>query len=126
MSSSNCCLQQLFEGLFSHFFSTHRSNYHRQDCQWFLELVNDNLDLSSQSSVSLEGEGGEGSDSESTGCISMGVYKVYLTRILGSTEMSDGSTVSCPALYKQSVCVPALNREIKFLLPVRVTCTRNV
>ena len=28
-----------------------------QDCQWFLELVNDNLDLSSQSSVSLEGEG---------------------------------------------------------------------
>ena len=84
------------------------------------------LTLSSQSSVSLEGEGGEGSDSESTGCISMGVYKVYLTRILGSTEMSDGSTVSCPALYKQSVCVPALNREIKFLLPVRVTCTRNV
>ena len=28
------------EGLFSHFFSPHRPDYHREDREWFLELAN--------------------------------------------------------------------------------------
>ena len=28
------------EGLFSHFFSAYRPNYHVEDVQWFLELAN--------------------------------------------------------------------------------------
>ena len=98
-------LQQLFEGLFSHFFSTHRTSYHHVDCKWFLQLVNENLDLSSASVGEHSSGDSDGSESESTGCISVGVYKMYLTRILGSTETSDSSMVSCPALYKQSVCL---------------------
>ena len=98
-------LQQLFEGLFSHFFSTHRTSYHHVDCKWFLQLVNENLDLSSASVTERSSGDSDGSESESTGCISVGVYKMYLTRILGSTETSDSSMVSCPALYKQSVCL---------------------
>ena len=30
----------LMEGLFAHFFSPHRPNYHADDCRWFLELAN--------------------------------------------------------------------------------------
>ena len=30
----------LMEGLFAHFFSPHRLEYHVDDCRWFLELAN--------------------------------------------------------------------------------------
>ena len=100
-------LQKLFEGLFSHFFSLDCTSYNQQDCQWFLELINQNLDLSSSfpSSFSLDESEAEQEDAggEPTSCVSVGIFKLFLTRILGTTEASDGSMVTCPALYKQWV-----------------------
>ena len=32
------------EGLFAHFFSSHRPAYHKEDIEWFLELANQQED----------------------------------------------------------------------------------
>lgn len=32
------------EGLFAHFFSSHRPAYHKEDMEWFLELANQQED----------------------------------------------------------------------------------
>ena len=34
----------LLEGLFAHFFSSHRPGYHKEDMEWFLELANQQED----------------------------------------------------------------------------------
>lgn len=94
-------LQMLIEGLFAHFFSTHRTSYHTLDCKWLLELINQNLVLSS--SVSDIKEMANEKELSSFSYISAGVYKLYLARILGATETSDGLMVSYPALYKPNV-----------------------
>ncbi len=33
----------LMEGLFAHFFSSHRPSYHPEDARWFMELANDQM-----------------------------------------------------------------------------------
>lgn len=37
-------IRLLIEGLFAHFFSSHRPAYHKEDVEWFLELANQQED----------------------------------------------------------------------------------
>ena len=104
----NTQLRRILEGLFSHYFSIHRPTPNAQDCQWFLELVNKNrhwnidylldqiraLHMSETKSprpqVSSPDE-----EHESHGCISMSVYKYYLTLLL---DKADDSNVGTPTM----------------------------
>ena len=38
---NNCSVMPFMEGLFAHFFSPYRRDYHTKDVQWFLELANE-------------------------------------------------------------------------------------
>lgn len=108
-------VRHLYEGLFSHFFSTHRVNHSIKDCQWFLELVNKNvhwmMETKSQGTRSPDYQFSDEratattSIPESSGCVPMSVYKLYLTRILGKAEVGTTrtNTFTSLTLYKPLV-----------------------
>ena len=113
---SSLHVRQLYQGLFSHFFSTHRPVYSSKDCQWFLELANKNvqwvvMNKKGQTKASLDGHFTDQIvapsviDPENRGCVPISVYKLYLTRILGKAEVGTAgiNTSKSLTLYKEWV-----------------------
>lgn len=96
---SSSHVHHLYEGLFSHFFSTHRISYSSQDCEWFLELANKNVQWIMNTKAQTF------ASPDSSGCVSISVYKLYLTRILGKAEVGTAgiNTSKSLTLYKQWV-----------------------
>ena len=81
------------EGLLEHCFSDYREQYHPQDIHWFLELANRQLwdeiyPASSPTRTQLCDLLKPGSFTENfpNGCISLNVFKFYLSRILAKSK----------------------------------------
>jgi len=81
------------EGLLEHCFSEYRKEYHPEDIRWFLELVNQQLwdeiyptdsTIKSQICDLLKCE--SFTEHFPSGCISLNVFKFYLSRILSKSK----------------------------------------
>ena len=108
-------VRQLYQGLFSHFFSTHRAVYSSKDCQWFLQLANKNVQWivmnKKGTKANFDGHFTDQKvatsvmDPENRGCVPISVYKLYLTRILGKAEVGTAgiNTSRSLTLYKEWV-----------------------
>lgn len=81
------------EGLLEHCFSEYRKEYHPEDIRWFLELVNQQLwdeiyptdsTIKSQICDLLKCE--IFTEHFPSGCISLNVFKFYLSRILSKSK----------------------------------------
>lgn len=127
----NTQLQRILEGLMAHFFSTHLPAYNVQDIQWFLEMANKNVQwnvehmshqlvenvIESKSSSPVD-------EYDSKGCISMSLFKHYLTIILDKADISNVGTTSMTTLtlYKPWVRIEHQNflltmfRYVKWLV----------
>ena len=80
------------EGLFAFFFSKHRCHilFRENDCQYFLNLANQQNSFCSDSAeVAMLIPG----DSHLDECTSINVFKMYLSRILGDMECGKKSQV---------------------------------
>ena len=82
------------EGLLEHCFSDYREQYHPQDIHWFLELANrdERYPASSESPTRTQLcdllKPGSFTENFPNGCISLNVFKFYLSRILTKSEVS--------------------------------------
>jgi hypothetical protein len=89
-------IRLLVEGLFSHFFSIHRPSYRQEDRQWFLELVNFQQDWCHPNMSRMVTD--SNTDQEQAhvrmnvlehipkGTISLCLFKMYLSRLLGECK----------------------------------------
>ena len=102
----NIQFQRILEGLVSHFFSTHLLVYNAKDIQSFLELANKNIQWNVEQAQTVDNKTFCVDEYDHEGCISMSVFKYYLTKILDKADISSVGTTAMTTLtlYKPWVC----------------------
>ena len=102
----NQCVRSFIDGLFAFFFSAQRAAINTEDACWFLEIANRHAQTDFSQAV-------EASDDASPfcHCISLNVFKLYLSRILGSVDVSKDQTI-----YPKVNLMSRSNSSIQFTL----------
>ena len=79
----NQCVRSYIDGLFAFFFSAQRAAINIEDARWFLEIANKHAKTDFTQTIAASVE-----TSPLVNCISLNVFKLYLSRILGSVDVS--------------------------------------
>ena len=79
----NQCVRSYIDGLFAFFFSAQRAAINIEDARWFLEIANKHAQTNFTQAVAASDE-----TSPFVNCISLNVFKLYLSRILGTVDVS--------------------------------------
>ena len=97
-------LKQFLEGLLRHFFSEYQAHYQPVDCKWFVELANNQFTIPSSALECLQAHAVEFTQPDIlAGCLSWGMCKFYLSRILGNDEQTSGYSDAPIILYRPEV-----------------------
>ena len=85
----NQCVRSYIDGLFAFFFSAQRAAINTEDANWFLEIANKHAQTDFTQAVAASDDA-----SPPFNCISLNVFKLYLSRILGSVDVSKEQTIN--------------------------------
>ncbi len=102
--------RSFLEGLFNFFFSMYHTSYKDEDCQWFLDLANKQESYISRErdySLVAPDEPRQTQISPLHACGTVGMLKLYLSRILRQDDSERGNNVL--GLHSPRVsCLPLL------------------
>ena len=102
----NQCVRSYIDGLFAFFFSAQRAAINIEDARWFLEIANKHAKTDFTQAVAASVE-----TTPLVNCISLNVFKLYLSRILGSGEVSKEQPINPQVTLKSQS-----NNSIQFTL----------
>ena len=81
--AKNQFVRSYIDGLFAFFFSAQRAAINIEDARWFLELANKHAKTHITQTAAASDD-----TSPFVNCISLNVFKLYLSRILGTIDVS--------------------------------------
>jgi len=84
----NQCMRSYVDGLLAFFFSAQRAAINIEDARWFLEIANKHAKTHFTQAVATSDD-----TSPFANCISLNVFKLYFSRILGTVEVAKESQV---------------------------------
>ena len=84
----------VLHGLLDHFFSEHRSRFHSEDVNWFLELASEKIEWKRQYIRIFTDNASDG--------IPFGVIKHHLLRVMTHEKIVDGRKVHFAGFNKQA------------------------
>ena len=79
----NQYVRSYIDGLFAFFFSAQRAAINIEDARWFLEIANKHANTRITQTVAASDD-----PSPFVNCASLNVFKLYLSRILGTVDVS--------------------------------------
>jgi len=79
----NQYVRSYIDGLFAFFFSAQRAAINIEDVRWFLEIANKHANTHITQTVAASDD-----PSSFANCASLNVFKLYLSRILGTVDVS--------------------------------------
>ena len=95
----NQYVRSYIDGLFAFFFSAKRAAINIEDVRWFLEIANKHANTRITQTVAASDD-----PSPFVNCASLNVFKLYLSRILGTVDVSKEQLIN-PQVDKLTVTI---------------------